>query len=319
MSEWQWYIMNITIIIFESLLLYFYFFSNKLSFRCHGIKYTLKERGIFLLQAFSSIFCLILIIISNHNQFRQPIWNIIFLIFSSFIILVSYIVSYYFTKHYFYYRNHEKELQLINMKKEKLFSNYQNVENTQQKVFHLYHDLKKHLNVLNIMENKSEIHDYIEKCFQDLRDIEGKFLTGNPYIDMILYDEWKKAQDLGIKVQFAVEKGSLDMFELYDIIVILGNTLENAREACKKIIDLGENAYIQLKIMKVAKQVICVISNSYTGEIIKKNNAFITSKKNKNLHGIGIKNIHSSIEKYQGSMHVSLKKQKFILTIMLNL
>lgn len=317
MSEWQWCIIDIAVIIFVSLLLYFYF-SNKSIFRCHGIKYTLRERGIFLLQAFPSVFCLILIIKSRYSHPRQPVWNMIFLIFSSFIILVSYIVSYYFTKHYFHYRNQEKELQLINMKKEKLFSDYQNMENSQQKVFQLYHDLKKHLNVLNIMENKSEVQDYIEKCFQDLQDIEGKFQTGNPYIDMILYDEWKKAKNLGIKVQFAVEKGSLDMFELYDIIVILGNTLENAREACKKIIDIGENAYIQLKIMKMAEQVIYVLSNSYTGEIINKNNVFITSKEDKNLHGIGMKNIHSSIEKYQGSMHVSLKKQKFILTIMLN-
>lgn len=317
MSEWQWYIIDIVVIIFVSLLLYFYF-SKKSIFRCHGIKYALWERGIFLLQALPCVFCLILIIKFSYSHPRQPIWNIIFLIFSSFIILVSYVVSYYFTKHYFYYRNREKELQFVNMKKEKLFIDYQNMENNQQKVFQLYHDLKKHLNVLNIMENKSEVHDYIEKCFQDLQDIEGKFQTGNPHIDMILYDEWKKAKNLGIKVQFAVEKGSLDMFELYDIIVILGNTLENAREACKKIIDIGENAYIQLKIMKMAEQVIYVLSNSYTGEIIKKNNVFITSKEDKTLHGIGMKNIRSSIEKYQGSMHVSLKKQKFILTIMLN-
>ena len=147
--------------------------------------------------------------------------------------------------------------------------------------------------------------------------MEGKFQTGNRYIDMILYDEWRKAYEQGITVQFAVGEGSLEKIELQDIIIILGNALENAREACKKKIENDGKAHMQLKIMKMTNQVFVIISNSYVGEISRKDNVFITSKQDTTLHGIGMKSIRSSVEKYQGEMDVSIKENKFILKIML--
>lgn len=280
-------------------------------------KYTLKEAGVLLLQAFSSILCLIMIVELSYYQKEHISWNMLLLVFLGIVVLISYIIAYHFTEQYFIYRDREKELVMIEMRNEKMLNNYKRLEDGQQRVYQLYHDLKKHLNLVNMMENNSDVNDYLNKCFEGIHDVEGKFQTGNRYIDMILYDEWRKAYEQGITVQFAVEEGSLEKIELQDIIIILGNALENAHEACKKKIENDGKAYMQLKIMKMENQVFVIISNSYIGEISRRDNAFVTTKQDKALHGIGMKSIRSSVEKYQGKMDVSVKENKFILKIML--
>lgn len=281
-------------------------------------KYTLKEVGVLLLQSFSSILCLIMVVELSYYQKEHVSWNMMLLVLLGMAFLISYIVAYYFTDQYFIYRDREKEIMMIEMRNEKILNHYKRLEDSQERVYQLYHDLKKHLNVVNMMENNSDVNEYLKKCFDGIQDMEGKFQTGNHYIDMILYDEWKKANEQGISVQLAVEKGSLEKIELQDIIIILGNALENAREACQKKMENDGKAYMQLKVMKMANQVLIIMSNNYIGEISRKDNVFITSKQDKTLHGIGMKSIRSSVEKYQGEMDVSIRENKFILKIMLN-
>lgn len=38
MSEWQWQIVDIAIVLFESVFLYYWYFSEKFEFRLYGIK-----------------------------------------------------------------------------------------------------------------------------------------------------------------------------------------------------------------------------------------------------------------------------------------
>lgn len=279
-------------------------------------KYTLKEAGLLLLQAFSSILCLVMIVEFSYSQVNYS-WSMSFLFLLGITVLLSYIVFYYLINGYFTYRDREEEVLLIETKNNRILNNFKNLEKTQQRVYELYHDLKKHLNVINMMENKKEVNVYLENCLDGIQSIEGKFQTGNQYIDMILYDEWKKAYELGIKVQIAVERGSLNSIELHDVVIILGNALENAREACKKRIETGKNAYMQLKIVCLGGEVIFVVSNNYIGKIVRKENDFLTTKRKKDLHGIGMKSIRSSVEKYDGNMNISTKEDKFILTVIL--
>jgi sensor histidine kinase regulating citrate/malate metabolism len=234
------------------------------------------------------------------------------------VVLTSFIVFYDLIDGYFAYKEREKELLLIEKKNEKILSGYRTLENSQQNVYQLYHDLKKHLSIINVMENKTEIHAYLEKCFENIQDMDGSIQTGNPYIDMFLYNEWKRIHELGIKVQFAVQEGSLEKIELHDLIVILGNALENASEACEKRLEQNGDAYMQLKIIKKEHQVFIILSNNYSGNIEKRGDVYITSKKEKELHGMGMKNISDSIKKYGGDMSISLKNGKFVLKILLD-
>lgn len=280
-------------------------------------KYTMKEIGILLLQAITSILCLIMIMEFNFYNKDGFGLGMLFFTILAFVIIISYLISYYLIDGFFAYRAKEKELLLMEMRNEKMMENYAQIEKNQQNVYRLYHDMKKHVHTMLLLENNEEATQYMEKAFRDISEIDGEFQTGNRFIDAILYDEWKKAVDAGIRVQFAVEPKSFDQIDLSDVTVILGNALENAREACIKRIAAGKSAYMQLKVLKQEQQLLIVLSNDFDGKLRKKDNVFLSSKKDTHLHGIGMKSIQAAVEKYDGSMKVTVKENKFRLQILL--
>ncbi|MCM1159935.1 MAG: ATP-binding protein [Roseburia sp.] len=280
-------------------------------------KYTGKETVILLLQTVASILCLLVIVESAYSHKEGFGLRMLLLEISALVIIVSYFVFYYLIDGYFAYRIREKDFLLMDMRNEKMMANYAQIEKNQQNVHRLYHDLKKHINTMLLFENSEETEQYIEELFQNIREVNGEFQTGNHFVDAILYDEWKKAVDAGIRVQFAVEPGSFDSIDLSDVTVILGNALENAREACLKRVANGKSAYMQLKAMKQDQQLLIVASNEFDGQVLQKNNVLLSSKEDKYLHGIGMKSIQTTVEKYHGSMKVSVKENKFKLMLML--
>ena len=55
--------------------------------------------------------------------------------------------------------------------------------------------------------------------------------------------------------------------------------------------------------------------NYFTGEIKFLDGLPQTSKKNKELHGYGLKSIQSIVSKYKGSIDIKTQKDRFVLSI----
>ena len=60
------------------------------------------------------------------------------------------------------------------------------------------------------------------------------------------------------------------------------------------------------------------IENTFDGRLIKKQDGFLlTDKSDKVSHGIGLSNIKSISEKYQGTMDFKIEGRVFILSVMM--
>lgn len=59
------------------------------------------------------------------------------------------------------------------------------------------------------------------------------------------------------------------------------------------------------------------IKNSFKNIILKKNNKFITTKKDYNIHGFGLRNVSNVVNKYQGDMEIDFKNEIFTVNIIL--
>ena len=107
----------------------------------------------------------------------------------------------------------------------------------------------------------------------------------------------------------------------YDIGIIIGNALDNAIEACKKLKenDKSAEAFITLSSFSRGKMFFIEVENSFDGKINrKKYSEFpVTDKKDKKAHGIGLSNIKNTAEKYYGGVDWTAENKKFILTVML--
>lgn len=107
----------------------------------------------------------------------------------------------------------------------------------------------------------------------------------------------------------------------YDIAVILGNALDNAMEACRKLKEKEPKAktFIRLSSVRKDKLLIFKIENSFDGTLKRKRQTGLpeTDKADKKVHGIGLANIKNTAEKYQGTMDYKTDGRVFVLSVMI--
>ena len=83
-----------------------------------------------------------------------------------------------------------------------------------------------------------------------------------------------------------------------DLTALLDNLLENAVEAAKSTAEKRIDLFVE---NKNEHYIIVKVKNSCDAPPTQKGNRFISSKPNKNYHGIGIKSIKRIAQKYDGS------------------
>lgn len=117
-------------------------------------------------------------------------------------------------------------------------------------------------------------------------------------------------------IELIVESNLCDdlKLDIFDICIILGNSLDNAIEACRRINNL-QKRFIKLIINYDDGDFLLSISNPINKYV---NLDFKTTKDNKALHGFGIKNIKKIVRKYNGNLSVSQFNNIFSLDISFN-
>ena len=87
--------------------------------------------------------------------------------------------------------------------------------------------------------------------------------------------------------------------EMVDITSLMGNVLQNAMEAAAK----ASVPKIRVELVEHKREIFIVVSNSIMDKISAKNGLLLTSKKDKENHGFGMKNIAATVEKYHGEYY----------------
>lgn len=163
------------------------------------------------------------------------------------------------------------------------------------------HDVRNQLDMIyeiinNDTSNKvvKEIAETIEKKINNNVAFSN---TGNIALDSILNLKLSQAKQKNISVICNSEIPNDLKFDASDLMVILGNLLDNAITAAEKV---KNEPYIKVDISYEKGMMFISIDNSYDGNIIKSNGRLFTTKKNRKQHGYGITNIKKVLEEYHG-------------------
>ena len=96
-----------------------------------------------------------------------------------------------------------------------------------------------------------------------------------------------------------------------DICAVLSNQLDNAIEACE-LLPVAEERFISLEIWKRESFIFIRVINRTDKDTENKDQLFVSSKKDMSgMHGLGIKNIRETVEKYGGSLEMTCEKGYF--------
>lgn len=179
------------------------------------------------------------------------------------------------------------------------------------------HDMENRIIVIQQMLKDGEYNaamEYTEQISEKLSQTEVYSITGNTAIDSVLNYKLTKASEKGIKIESNVAIPEKIGIDEEDIVVILGNLLDNAIEATEK---LKEDKYISIDLEYDKGSVFILIKNSYDSLIRFVNGRIVTRKKDEYLHGIGLQSVNTVVEKYNGLMDIEHNNQEFIVNILL--
>ena len=119
---------------------------------------------------------------------------------------------------------------------------YESICVSRQEMHSFRHDMKNHMNVLRSLCCKGgheedcleEIGKYVERISMDYLEISDAVDSGNPVLDAIINTKRVLAESRGIEmeVQLLVPEGI--HCQGVDMVILLGNLLDNAIEACEK-------------------------------------------------------------------------------------
>ncbi len=192
------------------------------------------------------------------------------------------------------------------------------------------HDMKNTLSVIQRLsagsgaDENPELQAYLEELNQTMDRLEFRFRTGNTVVDTLLNMKYHEITRMVPDLQMDV--GGLQFpkklfIQSYDIGIILGNALDNAMEACRKLKEkeLDAAAFIRISSFQKRELFFLKVENSFDGRLVRKpQKEFpMTDKADRENHGIGLANIKSTAEKYQGTMDFKVKGRVFILSVMM--
>ena len=98
-----------------------------------------------------------------------------------------------------------------------------------------------------------------------------------------------------------------------DLCVVFGNVVDNAIEACQKLPNEQEKEICISA--RVIKDVFFIKSTNPTKKDIEISNIIMTTKEDAIDHGIGLYNIRSIVQKYDGHMQLNCANQIFTIEL----
>ena len=190
------------------------------------------------------------------------------------------------------------------------------LQESQNRIRYLQHDFKNHLisivNYAKKADNQGLIH-YIEDGLGFLSFHQQFVDTGNSEIDSILNYKLQEMKNKNVHLKCSITIPKDLKINVFDLNIILGNLLNNAIEAIEK----AERKYFFINIYFEKNILFIHIENTYDANIIKEKETLMTTKEEKQLHGLGLKSVSSILEKYDGDIIYDYNDIYFITDVML--
>ena len=203
----------------------------------------------------------------------------------------------------------------IHLNYQMLNRNYELIQKRVQAQQRQVHDIRKEwMYILTMLDNGKyeECREYILQKL-DMKDTTVRQWTGFPYLDLLLQDSEKRAQQKNISFEVAYDLTLIPMTPV-DMCIVLGNLLDNALEAASK--GEEEGSWIRLKLADKNDQSSISIANSCMEKPVEWNGRLLTNKEDPDQHGLGIETVRRIVGKYGGDLFWKYEEGEFKLYIL---
>lgn len=204
-------------------------------------------------------------------------------------------------------RQYELAEQQYSMQKEY----YQRLHENQEETRALWHDIKKYVMAMQAMADQkaeAQLRKIVQQANETLTGIGTVVDVDNVVVSSILDNYAHVASEADINFHLDVMVPPVLSVSPVDLYIILGNTLDNAIEACNVL--PKERRQINLLLRKENNILFYRIQNNWDGnEKIHLHGRF---------HGYGLSNVYKCVSRYNGSVNITKTCDAFTIEIYIN-
>lgn len=199
--------------------------------------------------------------------------------------------------------------QLMAQQAENYKANKENIDLINMKCHDMRHQIRE------IGKNKALSQETIAEMEKTINLYDSTVKTGNEVLDTILTAKSLSCTKNGISLSCVADGKQLSFMKDEELYSLFGNALDNAIEAVMKI-ERAEERIIGLNLYTVGNFIALNVYNTFAGEVEFEEGLPRTTKGDSNYHGFGIKSIKYIVEKYAGTVSVSVEEGIFDLKIL---
>lgn len=261
---------------------------------------------LYLLSPFMTVISLYTFITISLNENVEKYYVLI--VISSFGLILVYSLTLLFFTRYLKSEQKQHELKLISTLNEQDKERYIETEKIYESVRIMRHDLNEQLAYAEQLYESGNIPDaknHIEQIKKYVNDNYNTIHTGSRIIDNILYSKTSIHPD----IRFIVTGQINDLSKINDmyIVSLFGNMIDNAIECTLsqelKVIEISFSCFSGYQ------NITC--KNPINYSVLTENPNLMTTKKEKNLHGYGIKSMRETVNHLGGMIEFYEKDNQF--------
>lgn len=164
-------------------------------------------------------------------------------------------------------------------------------------------------------EDYKALEKYCDNSLEKFHKQRKVSNTGCFYFDSIINYKAAVAETFDIRFETKLMIPRELKVETEDICICLGNLLDNAIEASKKVQVEERAVYVEIRVDK--RNLMMTVSNHYEEERKKSGNNYITTKKEKHKHRFGLNIVRKISKGYNGEVIIADRDNQFRVTVLL--
>ncbi len=221
------------------------------------------------------------------------------------------------------YQDEKARNELLDTCNSMMEENYQRLNSSQQTTARLIHDFNHHVNVLRQLAQQygdNEISDYLDTLLASRYQERSTCKSDNDALNAIINCKISEAQEYHIKFQYKITAKVPSSLPPVDLCAILANQIDNAFDACKEIEDFSQRETTVHIWQNSENLFLFQVTNSVQANPFTHNPQLSSTKTDRSYpHGLGLKSIEDTAEKYGGILQNRYRDGRFISTVFLNL
>jgi sensor histidine kinase YesM len=119
-------------------------------------------------------------------------------------------------------------------------------------------------------------------------------------------------QEHGIDLQYKGDMSPLRFMKQVDCCILLSNLIDNAIEANSKV---EKERYIKVTAKATGGLFYLEIANPMKGQLIREDDKILTTKEDREKHGIGLSNVYDIIASYEGTYQIEEQEGEYKIQI----